>query len=77
VHTTVFKVACSRCEWTGTYRLDALIARHRPRFSIPELLRLLSIDCAERHSVSASELCGVHCPDLAAFFLPAALKESE
>ena len=70
-HTAVLTVACSRCERAGQYRLDTLIARHGPHFGIPELLRLLSDDCPKRHSLSAYDLCGVHCPDLATFFLPA------
>jgi hypothetical protein len=33
-------------------------------------LRLLSADCPKRRSLSASDLCGVHCPELSALFLP-------
>jgi hypothetical protein len=32
------------------------------------LLRLLSDDCPKRQSLSAYDLCGVHCPDLPTFF---------
>jgi hypothetical protein len=68
-HTTVLAVACSRCERAGRYKLDALIARHGVGFGIPSLLRLLSDDCPKRKSVSAYDLCGVHCPELSSFFL--------
>ena len=67
-HTAVLAVACSRCDRAGRYSLDTLIARHGPGFGIPELLRLLSDDCPKRHSLSAYDLCGVHCPDLPTFF---------
>ena len=68
-HTTVLAVACTRCERAGKYRLETLIARHGADFGIPDLLRLLSDDCVKRASVSAYDLCGVHCPELPGFFL--------
>ena len=68
-HTTVLAVACSRCERVGRYNLDTLIARHGEDFGIPDLLRLLSKDCLKHASVSAYDLCGVHCPELPGFFL--------
>jgi hypothetical protein len=67
-HTAVLAVTCSRCDRAGRYSLDTLIARHGPGFGIPELLRLLSDDCPKRQSLSAYDLCGVHCPDLPTFF---------
>jgi hypothetical protein len=67
-HAAVLAVACSRCDRAGRYPLDTLIARHGPGFGIPELLRLLSDDCPKRRSLSAYDLCGVHCPDLSTFF---------
>jgi hypothetical protein len=69
-HTPTLAVACSRCDRAGQYNLDTLIARHGPNFGIPELLRLLSDDCPKRRSVSAYDLCGVHCPELPAYFRP-------
>jgi hypothetical protein len=62
-HTTVLAVACSRCERVGRYNLHILMARHGEGFGIPNLLRLLSKDCVKRASVSAYDLCGVHCPE--------------
>ncbi len=67
-HTTVLAVACSRCS-ARRYNLDTLITRHGEGFGIPKLLRLLSKDCVKSASVSAYDLCGVHCPELPAFFL--------
>jgi hypothetical protein len=69
-HTAVLAVACSGCDRAGRYGLDTLIADHGPDFGIPELLRLLSDDCPKRQSLSAYDLCGIHCPDLTAFFRP-------
>jgi hypothetical protein len=60
-HTALRAVACSRCDRAGRYNLNTLIAPHGPAFGIPELLRLLSGDCPKRQSVSAYDLCGVHC----------------
>jgi hypothetical protein len=68
-HTAVLTVACTRCERAGRYKLETLIARHEAGFGIPKLLRLLSKDCVKRASVSAYDLCGVHCPELPGFFL--------
>ncbi len=68
-HTTVLAVACRRCDQAGRYNVDTLIARHGEGFGIPNLLRLLSKDCVKRATVSAYDLCGVHCPELPVFFL--------
>jgi hypothetical protein len=67
--TANLNVACSRCERVGRYNVNALIAQHGPNFGIPMLLRLLAADCPKRKSVSAYDLCGIHCPDLSALFL--------
>jgi hypothetical protein len=71
-HTAVLAVACSRCDRSVRYNLDMLIACHGKGFGIPNLLRLLSIDCPKRASVIAYHLCGVHCPEVPGFFLPMA-----
>ena len=67
--TAVLVVACSRCERTGRYSLQSLIARHGASCSIPLLLRLLSADCPKRDSLSAYDLCGTHCPELSSLFM--------
>jgi len=67
-HTAGLAVACSRCDRAGRYSLDTLIAKHGPQFGIPDLLRLVSADCPKRQSVSAYDLCGVHCPELTNYF---------
>jgi hypothetical protein len=69
-HTPILAVACSRCDRAGRYNLDTLIARHGPKFGVPELLSLLSKDCPKRQSLSAYDLCGVHCPELPTYFRP-------
>jgi hypothetical protein len=66
--TPTLAVACNRCERAEGYRLTALIARYGKSFSIPELLSLLSADCPKRGSVTAYDVCGIHCPDLPALF---------
>jgi hypothetical protein len=68
-HTAVLAVACSRCERAGQCRLETLIARHGEDFGIPDLLRQLSADCPKRRSITVYDLCGIHCPELPAFFL--------
>jgi hypothetical protein len=68
-HTAVLTVACSRCERAGRYNLDTLIARYGADFGIPDLLGVLSADCPKRKSITAYDRCGVHCPELPAFFL--------
>jgi hypothetical protein len=67
--TDVLVVACTRCKRAGQYSLDTLIRRHGPLFGVPALLRHLSADCPRRQSVSAYDLCGIHCPELPALFL--------
>jgi hypothetical protein len=68
-HTAVLTLACTRCDRAGRYNLDTLIARNGPAFGIPDLLRLLSGDCPKRKSITVYDLCGIHCPELPAFFL--------
>jgi hypothetical protein len=66
-HTATLNVSCTRCDRAGRYRLNTLIARHGPGFGIPLLLGMLSQDSPKRQSISAYDLCGVHCPDLPTF----------
>jgi hypothetical protein len=67
--TAALAVACSRCDRAGRYRLETLIARHGADFGVPGLLSVLSADCPKRASVSAYDLCGIHCPELPTLFL--------
>jgi hypothetical protein len=71
-HVTGLTVACTRCERVGRYSLHILMARHGENFGIPKLLRILSKDCPKKKSLTAHDLCGVHCPQLPGFFLPLA-----
>jgi hypothetical protein len=75
--TAVLNIACSRCERAGRDSVETLITRHGHWFGIPALLALLSADCPKRQATAASayDLCGVHCPDLPALFLPKLGKE--
>jgi hypothetical protein len=43
-------------------------SQHGSGFGIPELLHLVSKDCPKRESLSAYDICGVHCPELPAYF---------
>lgn len=49
--------------------MDRLIEQHGRSFTVPDLRRLLAVDCPKRVSVSAYDLCGAHCPDLPRLFL--------
>lgn len=62
-------VACSRCDRTGLYRVNALIGLHGKDFGIPALLKVLAADCPKRQSVLDYDLCGLHCPDLPALLI--------
>jgi hypothetical protein len=63
-------IACSRCKRVGRLSMDRLIQQHGAAFGIPELL--LMATCEKRQSVSAYDLCGVHCPQLPKLFIPRA-----
>jgi hypothetical protein len=67
--TPTLVVACTRCDRAGRYSLDTLIKRYNRRLGVPELLAKLSADCPQRLSVSASDLCGIHCPEMSKLFL--------
>ncbi len=67
--SAVLAMACTRCDRSGRYNLDTLITRHGLLMGVPELLRTLSADCPKRKSISAYDLCGIHCPELPTLFL--------
>jgi hypothetical protein len=73
--TDTLVVACTRCERVGRYPLPTLIRRYGRAFPIPLLLRDLSADCPKRESITVYDLCGIHCPDLPALFLPSGAGE--
>jgi hypothetical protein len=66
----VLGIACTGCERKGHYGIDTLISRYGGRCGVPTLLLDLSADCPKRKSVSAYDLCGIHCPELSTLFLP-------
>jgi hypothetical protein len=67
--TDVLVVACTQCDRAGRYSLHTLIKRYSRRYSVPALLGKLSADCPKRKSMSAYNLCGLHCPELSALFV--------
>jgi hypothetical protein len=56
-------------ERAGRYQVAKLIEKYGAAMPIPALLRTLSAECTKRQSVSAYDLCGVHCPELPALFI--------
>jgi hypothetical protein len=64
--TDTLVVACRRCDKSERYPMATLLRRHGRWFSVPGLLRLLSADCPQRQTARRHELCGLHCPGLAA-----------
>jgi hypothetical protein len=72
----VLDVACSQCERTGRYEVATLIERHGWLFTVPELLREVSIDCVRRASVSQHDLCGA-LPGIGRSVLAAVAKRDE
>ena len=52
--------------------MATLIEKYGRSFPIPALLRKLSDDCPKYTSLAAiNDNCGLHCPELAGFFLEA------
>jgi hypothetical protein len=62
--TDVLAVACRCCDLAKQHQLEGLVERYGPRFTVRDLLRLLSVGCPMRESVSPNALCGIYCPDL-------------
>jgi hypothetical protein len=70
--TDTLVVACGRCDRAGRYPVATLIEKHGRSFPIPAVLRMLSDDCPKYTSLAAiNDNCGLHCPELAGFFLEA------
>jgi hypothetical protein len=67
--TDALMVTCNRCERAMRYPLPTLIEHHGPDYTVPMLLHELSHECVRGASVSAYDLCGVHCPELSGLFL--------
>lgn len=67
--TDTLVVACTRCDRAGRYSVHTLIERYNRRLGVPRLLDMLSADCPKRKSLSAYDLCGIHCPELSTLFL--------
>lgn len=67
--TDKLRVACTRCDRVGEYRIDRLMAKHGSWFTIPGLLSLLARDCPKQeNSVGFYDIRGIHCPELPGLF---------
>ena len=60
----VLVVECAKCGRRGRYRLDRLIAQHRPEARVTDWLRYVARDCDRLKAASYSDQCGVRCPHL-------------
>jgi hypothetical protein len=68
----VLRVACSKCESVGQYRVERLIERYGADTGLPDWKDVLTADCALRAKPSANwDLCGAHF-----FDLPAVMSQS-
>jgi hypothetical protein len=63
----VLRVACSKCERVGQYRVARLIERHGADMGLPDWKDEITADCPLRATPTATwNLCGAHFPDLSA-----------
>jgi hypothetical protein len=62
----VVRVACSRCDRAGRYRLATPIERFGPAASLPEVLFHVSRDCPRGGIGQFGDPCGAYYPDLKA-----------
>jgi hypothetical protein len=53
-------IACSKCDRAGQYAVATLAERYSPQFAVADLLRLLSVGCPMRESISPCAVCGIH-----------------
>ena len=59
------RIACERCERSGQYRVDRLIARYGGDQKLPDWIREVTADCTIRvQGETYSERCRAICPDL-------------
>ena len=58
--TDALAIACSKCDRAGQYPVTPLIERYGPQFAVADLLRLLSVGCPMRESISPYASCGIH-----------------
>jgi hypothetical protein len=60
VRADVLAIACSKCDRAGRYPVAKLAERYSPQFAVADLLRLLSVGCPMRESISPCAVCGIH-----------------
>jgi hypothetical protein len=56
---------CDRCERRGRLSVARLLAEHGPDLTLPELRRLLAVDCPKMIAGEMYDACGIHFPGLA------------
>jgi hypothetical protein len=56
----VLAIACSKCDRAGQYPVATLAERYSSQFAVTDLLRLLSVGCPMRESISPCAVCGIH-----------------
>lgn len=61
---TMLAIACNRCDRLGRLRLDRLVAEHGADLPVPELRRILAVDCPRMIEGKMHDPCGVHFPGL-------------
>jgi hypothetical protein len=62
--TTVLTVACPRCELSGRYRRDTLIARLGVDAPVRVIVPKPTADCLQRDAAALMERCDILFPDL-------------
>jgi hypothetical protein len=67
-HLAAVEISCNFCPRRGKANVARLMLEHGGNMPIPDLLRLLSADCARRQAARIAEPCGVHLPELADIF---------
>jgi hypothetical protein len=61
----VLRVACSKCERAGRYRLDRLSKDRGHEAKIIDWLDEITADCPKKIAHNMNDPCGARCPKLA------------
>ena len=66
----VLRVACSKCDRSGQYRVAKLIERYGPEAKLVDWKDEITKDCPKRANdrVALMDLCGANFPDLMKLF---------
>ena len=60
----VLRVACSKCDRAGRYRLDRLIKDRGREVRITDWLDEITADCPKKSAHNWNDQCAARCPDL-------------